>query len=89
MVAGAHPDIAIMLTKLADLTIRVLHYNGFSYGEGGMIAYTLINFTFGSVIEEQASPPLSHLNDQNGILPHAAQFPAFLATLDATFRKKD
>ena len=83
VVAGAHPDIAVMLTKVVDLTIRVLYHNGFSYGEAGVITYTLINFTFGSVIEEQASPPLTQLSDPNNILPHAAQFPAFVAMIDA------
>jgi TetR/AcrR family tetracycline transcriptional repressor len=59
VVAGAHPDIAIMLIKLWDYTIRVLRKNGYSYRDAGAIMVTLINFTFGSVIEEQASPPIA------------------------------
>ncbi|MEP6985758.1 MAG: TetR/AcrR family transcriptional regulator C-terminal domain-containing protein [Chloroflexota bacterium] len=57
VVAGAHPDIAVVLVKLWDFTIRVLHKGGFSLGKAGVITITMINFTFGSVIEEQASPP--------------------------------
>jgi TetR/AcrR family tetracycline transcriptional repressor len=57
VVAGAHPDIAVMLVKLWDLTFRVLHNGGFDYGKAATITVTMINFTFGSVIEEQASPP--------------------------------
>lgn len=59
VVAGAHPDIAIMLIKLWDYTLRVLHNNGFNYRDAGAIMVTLINFTFGSVIEEQSSPPVA------------------------------
>jgi TetR/AcrR family transcriptional regulator, tetracycline repressor protein len=64
VVAGAHPDIAVMLVKLWDLTVRVLHKHGFSYGKSVTIALTLINFTFGSVIEEQASPPHAPAPDE-------------------------
>lgn len=61
VVAGAHPDITVMLIKLWDLTVRVLLKHGFSYGEAATITVTVINFTFGSVIEEQASPPPSRM----------------------------
>ncbi len=57
VVAGAHPDIATMLINLWDLSIRVLHNGGFSYGKAAVITITVVNFTFGSVIEEQSSPP--------------------------------
>jgi TetR/AcrR family tetracycline transcriptional repressor len=59
VVAGAHPDVATTLIKLWDLTVRVLHTGGFSYGKAVIIGMTVINFTFGWVIEEQASPPYS------------------------------
>lgn len=59
VVAGAHPDIAVILVKLWDYTIRVLHNAGFSYRMAGVITVTMVNFTFGSTIEEQASPPFS------------------------------
>lgn len=57
VVAGAHPYTAVMLLKLWDLTVRVLRNNGFSDGNSATITVTVINFTFGSVIEEQSSPP--------------------------------
>ena len=57
VVAGAHPDIAVMLITLWDFTVRVLHNGGFSVGKAGVITVTMTNFTFGSVIEEQSSPP--------------------------------
>ncbi len=64
VVAGAHPDVAVMLLKLWDLTIRVLHNNGFDYSKAGIITVTIINFTFGSVIEEQASPAFPPERDE-------------------------
>lgn len=57
VVAGAHPDIAVILVKLWDFTARVLQNGGFSLVKSVAITVTMINFTFGSVIEEQASPP--------------------------------
>ncbi len=57
VVAGSHPDINQVLMKLWDLTIRVLHNAGCSYGMAATIMVTVINFTFGSVIEEQSSAP--------------------------------
>jgi len=55
VVAGTHPDLGQVLIKLWDLTIRVLHNTGFSYGMAATITVTVTNFTFGSVIEEQSS----------------------------------
>ncbi len=55
VVAGTHPGLGQVLIKLWDLTIRVLHNTGFSYGMAGTITVTVINYTFGSVIEEQSS----------------------------------
>jgi TetR/AcrR family transcriptional regulator, tetracycline repressor protein len=57
VVAGSHPDIVQMLPKLWDITVRVLHNAGFSYSKAATITVTVINFTFGSVIEEQSSQP--------------------------------
>ncbi len=64
VVAGAHPDAADSLVKLWDLTVRVLANAGFHLNQAVDITLTLINFTFGWVIEEQTSPPTA----QN---PHA------------------
>ena len=83
VVAGAHPDIAVMLLKLWELTIRVLYNNGFSYRKAGAITVTVINFTFGSVIEEQASPPLAHLNTSKKFLANDNRFPALAAAMEA------
>jgi TetR/AcrR family tetracycline transcriptional repressor len=58
IVAGAHLHIALTLTRLIDLNIRVLHNAGFSYLEASRISTTVVTFTFGFVIEEQSSPPL-------------------------------
>jgi hypothetical protein len=55
VVAGTHPDIGHVLIKLWDLTVRVLHNAGFCYSMAATITVTVINFTFGSVIEEQSS----------------------------------
>ncbi len=83
VVAGAHPDIAVMLMKLWDLTIRVLYRNGFSYSKAGAITVTVVNFTFGSVIEEQASPPLTHMNLAEEFPANDTRFPALAAVMDA------
>ena len=60
VVAGAHPDIAVVLIKLWDYTVRVLNKAGFSPGKAAVVTITMTNFTFGSVIEEQSSPPYTH-----------------------------
>jgi TetR/AcrR family transcriptional regulator, tetracycline repressor protein len=83
VVAGAHPDVAHTLLKLWDFTVRVLHHNGFSYGQAMTIAVTVINFTFGSVIEEQASPPLAHMIGLHEQLSLGEEFPAAAAALEA------
>jgi TetR/AcrR family tetracycline transcriptional repressor len=56
VVAGAHLHIAVMLTKLLDLSVRVLHNAGFTYGKAATIIVTVKDFCFGFVIEEQAAP---------------------------------
>ncbi len=82
VVAGAHPYIAVMLLKLWDLTIRVLYHNGFSYSKAGAITLNVAHFTFGSVIEEQASPPLPY-NTAKEFRAIDDRFPAMVATLAA------
>lgn len=83
VVAGAHPDIARTLLKLWDFTIRVLHHNGFSYGQAMTITVTIVNFTFGSVIEEQASPPLAHMVIFTEQLSFSEEFQATTAAMEA------
>lgn len=81
VVAGAHPDVAVMLVKLWDLTVRVLHNAGFSYGRAVTVTVTIINFTFGSVIEEQASPPYVTAPEGSQLVDDA--FPALVAAMKA------
>jgi TetR/AcrR family tetracycline transcriptional repressor len=85
VVAGAHLGIAVMLTKLLDFTIRVLHNSGFSYVNAATIAVTMTNFTFGSVIEEQSSPPLSSIDGERPGKRHPITdgFPAIAAAMEA------
>lgn len=63
VVAGAHLGIAVLLLKLSDLSIRVLQRAGFSGSVLATLTITVTNFTFGFVIEEQSSPPLSEPPD--------------------------
>ena len=72
VVAGTHPDLGQVLLKLWDLTVRVLHNTGFSYSKAATITVTVINFTFGSVIEEQSSQlPKTGPKIQRAKLPRA------------------
>jgi TetR/AcrR family transcriptional regulator, tetracycline repressor protein len=72
VVAGTHPNMGQVLLNLWDLTTRVLHNTGFSYGMAATITVTVINFTFGSVIEEQSSQlPEAGPKIQPGELPRA------------------
>ncbi len=84
VVAGAHPHIALMLLTLWDMSVRVLHNNNFSYSKAMTVTATIMNFTFGSVIEEQASPPLGQMPPV--LSPEALllveRFPALAAIAD-------
>ena len=72
VVAGTHPDLGQVLIKLWELTVRVLHNTGFSYSKAATITVTVINFTFGSVIEEQSSQlPKTGPKMQRDKLPRA------------------
>ncbi len=72
VVAGTHPGLGQVLIKLWDLTTRILHNAGFSYGKAATITVTVTNFTFGSVIEEQSSQiPKTGPKIQRGELPLA------------------
>lgn len=85
VVTGAHPDIAVTLVKLWDLTIRVLHKGGFSYGKAATISSAVTSFTFGSVIEEQESPPISNMpptTDKNSVDNLFPEYPTFAAAMD-------
>ena len=90
VVAGAHPDVAVMLLKLWDLTVRVLHKAGFSYAKAATITVTVVNFTFGSVIEEQSSP---QRGEEMGIPPGDLssalhKFEAITAAMEAWWKEE-
>ena len=74
VVAGAH--LGDVLTKLYDLTIRILHNAGFSYSKASTITVTVTDFTFGFVIEEQSSPSVV---DAPGEFRSFRQFPTLMA----------
>ena len=57
VVAGAHLNVATTLLKIINLNIRVLHNAGFTFVEASRISTTVVTFTFGFTIEEQAPPP--------------------------------
>ena len=61
VVSGAHLNITVMLAKLLEFTTRVLHNAGFSYSQAATVTITITTYTFGYVIEEQASPPLARI----------------------------
>jgi len=72
VVAGTHPDLGQVLIKLWDLTIRVLYKAGFNYGMSATVTLSVINFTIGSVIEEQSTmPPAAGPKMQRNQLPQA------------------
>lgn len=79
VVAGAHPDVAVMLVTLWDLTVRVLHNAGFSANQAVTAMLTVVNFTFGSVIEEQASPPYGQKPGQRDVMAVMGDFPVLAA----------
>ncbi len=81
VVAGAHLHIAVMLTKLLDLSVRILHNSGFTYGKAAAITATVRDFCFGFAIEEQAMPHMDvALANQ---LSHLHQFPGIAAAMSS------
>ena len=88
VVAGAHLHIAIMLTKLLDLSIRILHNAGFDYSIAATITTTVTNFCFGFVIEEQAFPSASEIPILDALLaqrfpPMMREFPALAKAMES------
>lgn len=82
VVAGAHIGITITLARLMDLSVRILRQAGFNQSKSLIITMTIINFTFGFVIEEQASPTLDSppINAVEAVLP-VEILPFFMAAL--------
>jgi len=56
VVAGAHLFPAVTLAKFSDISIASLHSAGLSLQTAHDIVLTATHYTFGHVIEEQASP---------------------------------
>lgn len=83
VVAGAHPNVALMLIKLIDLSLRILLHAGFNYTGALTTTTTVITFTFGFVIEEQASPPWGPESDDplEALLPEAPLYVEAFPTL--------
>lgn len=81
VVAGAHPDLAVMLTRLWDFSVRVLNNSGVDNTQAAIITVTVVNFTFGSVIEEQASSPMIE-NPPEDTNEGFEQFPALAKALE-------
>lgn len=74
IVAGAGLDRARALADLAELTTGVMREAGFDACSAGIAATTIINYTFGYVIEEQAapSPEPENVEDLYIQFPHLA-----------------
>src|SRR5262249_16756635 len=83
-----------ILTKLFDLTVRILRNAGFGYSQAVTITLTVTNFTFGFVIEEQSSPPRVETLEEvrsrgqysalltNDGHPSFEEFPALMTAMD-------
>lgn len=61
VVAGAHPFPAVTLLKILELGLESLTSAGMDLRCADLINATAIHFTFGRVIEEQASPSLEEI----------------------------
>jgi TetR/AcrR family tetracycline transcriptional repressor len=65
VVAGAHIYPAVTLARLSEACIDAIHSGGIDLRQARTIAMTVIHFTFGHVIEEQASPSEAELRQMN------------------------
>jgi TetR/AcrR family tetracycline transcriptional repressor len=65
VVAGAHLYPAVTLARISEACLQALHAAGIDLLEARTIAMTVIHFTFGHVIEEQASPSQEELRQIN------------------------
>jgi TetR/AcrR family tetracycline transcriptional repressor len=83
VVAGAHLYPAMTLAKSFDTAILSLHSDGISLKVARHIITTATYYTFGFVIEEQASPTPEPLVDFD-IETFLAPYPSMLAALSET-----
>jgi TetR/AcrR family tetracycline transcriptional repressor len=65
VVAGAHIYPALTLARLSEACLEAIHTAGIDLLQARTIAMTVIHFTFGHVIEEQASPSEEELREMN------------------------
>jgi TetR/AcrR family tetracycline transcriptional repressor len=65
VVAGAHIYPAVTLARLSEACIEAIHAAGIDLRQARTVAMTVIHFTFGHVIEEQASPSQEELRQMN------------------------
>lgn len=61
VVAGAHPYPAVTLAKIVEYSLESLHTAGVPLDTASLVITTTMRYTFGYVIEEQASPTISEL----------------------------
>lgn len=80
VVAGASLGRARALAELAERTMVVLHTAGFDTLSASLATTTIVAYTFGFVIEEQAEPPPE---PQQANSPLATQFPIIATSIKA------
>ncbi len=78
VVAGAGLGRARALAELAERTMHVLHTAGFDALSANLATTTIVAYTFGFVIEEQAEPPPT---SQQALDFLATQFPLMGAAI--------
>jgi TetR/AcrR family tetracycline transcriptional repressor len=82
VVAGAHLYPAFTLGKIFDASLRSLHTAGFDMLKARQIMMTAATYTFGYVIEEQASPTPQDMQDF-GVQEFMDELPAAAAAVEA------
>jgi TetR/AcrR family transcriptional regulator, tetracycline repressor protein len=85
VVAGAHLQPAVTLARLTEASLQSLCSAGIELRHAWTITNTVIQFTFGHVIEEQAAPSLEEvrrysLSVHTDVYPLLAQATAAIAT---------
>lgn len=80
VVAGAHMYPAVTLARLSEVCLESLVTAGLDIGQAHAVVVTTIHFTFGRVIEEQASPTVEELQDFD-LTDFARLYPYFAQTI--------
>lgn len=79
VVAGAHLHRAVTLAQLLVCIIDALQAQGFSFDEARWLCQTVVSYTFGFVIEEQAGPAPDTLAQLQAAGPHHPALAAAIA----------